>query len=64
MVITGIGISVLFSDTGEPAVVDEKVTQVRVLSISETSNDEFAKYIGVHSTENHPTGNICYDWND
>jgi RND family efflux transporter MFP subunit len=47
MVITGIGISVLFSDKGEPVVIDEKVTQVRVLRISETSNDEFAKYIGV-----------------
>ncbi len=47
MIITGIGISVLFSDNDEPVVTDEKVTQVRVLNISETSNDEFAKYIGV-----------------
>jgi RND family efflux transporter MFP subunit len=47
MVITGIGISVLFYDNDEPLVIDEKVTQVRVLSISETANDEFAKYIGV-----------------
>lgn len=47
VVLTGIGISILFSAQEEPPVIDEKVTQVNVLRISETANDEFAKYIGV-----------------
>lgn len=47
VVLTGIGISILFSAKEEPEVIDEKVTQVNVLRISETANDEFAKYIGV-----------------
>ena len=47
LIITGITIAVLFSVQEEPAIIDEKVTQVNVLRISETANDEFSKYIGV-----------------
>ena len=47
LVSTGIGIAILFSTKEEPVVIDEKVTQVNVLRISETANDEYAKYIGV-----------------
>jgi HlyD family secretion protein len=47
MLITGIGVAILFSAKKEPPVIDEKVSQVKVLRIRETVNDEFVKYIGV-----------------
>jgi RND family efflux transporter MFP subunit len=47
MLITGIGVTILFSAKKEPPIIDEKVSQVKVLRIRETVNDEFVKYIGV-----------------
>lgn len=47
IMITGIGTAFLFSAKEKPPVIDEKVTQVKVLRIRETVNDEFVKYIGV-----------------
>ncbi|PKM88003.1 MAG: hypothetical protein CVU85_04840 [Firmicutes bacterium HGW-Firmicutes-10] len=47
VMITGIVSAILFSAKEKPPVIDEKVTQVKVLRIRETVNDEFVKYIGV-----------------
>jgi HlyD family secretion protein len=49
---TGIVTAILFSAKEKPIDIDETVTQVKVLRIRETVNDEFVKYIGVIQPKN------------
>ncbi len=47
LILSGIGLTALLSKRDDPGIIEEKVTQVRVMKISETANDERVKFIGV-----------------